>query len=139
MGKKNYDWWSHAACEGMWSLFDDEPMYFEHPAEETPEGRARIAAMTSGVRIAYQNKAANAAIAICNECPVKAQCLEDALINGDVTGIRGGLTARKRIPLMVERGIAFSYQNRLSEALDAAILEARAKRAQEEIEANVFD
>lgn len=33
---------------------------------------------------------------ICFECPVRVECLEDALEYGDRYGIRGGLTANER-------------------------------------------
>lgn len=44
-----------------------------------------------------------AARTICNGCPVKAQCLEDALVAEDAFGIRGGLTAMERKSLLRKR------------------------------------
>lgn len=37
---------------------------------------------------------------VCSGCPVRAECLDDALRLGDETGVRGGLTAsdRRRLP-----------------------------------------
>lgn len=44
-----------------------------------------------------------AAKQICSACPVKSECLEDALIVGDAFGIRGGLTAKERVSLLRKR------------------------------------
>jgi WhiB family redox-sensing transcriptional regulator len=44
-----------------------------------------------------------AALAMCAVCPVKAECLEDALATGEKDGIRGELTASQRRPLLKAR------------------------------------
>lgn len=36
------------------------------------------------------------AIAVCNTCPVRAECLDWALDNGDIEGVWGGLTPSQR-------------------------------------------
>jgi WhiB family redox-sensing transcriptional regulator len=36
------------------------------------------------------------ALTICRTCPVRAECLAEAMALGDVEGIRGGLTAGER-------------------------------------------
>lgn len=36
------------------------------------------------------------AVAVCNECPVRQECLQWALDHGEGIGIWGGLTARQR-------------------------------------------
>lgn len=45
--------------------------------------------------------ASAAALAICHRCPVVEACLDDALRTGELFGIRGGLTAVQRRPLLV--------------------------------------
>jgi WhiB family redox-sensing transcriptional regulator len=47
-----------------------------------------------------------AALAMCAVCPVKAECLEDSLVCGEKYGIRGGLTAVERRPLLKARAQA---------------------------------
>lgn len=43
----------------------------------------------------------NDARKICAECPVKGECLADALMIGDVEyGMRGGLTPRERMGIL---------------------------------------
>ena len=44
-----------------------------------------------------------AALAMCASCPLKAPCLEDALQMHEKYGIRGGLTAPQRRPLLAAR------------------------------------
>jgi WhiB family redox-sensing transcriptional regulator len=41
-----------------------------------------------------------AAKRICARCPVRRECLEEALARRERFGIRGGLTARERRPLV---------------------------------------
>lgn len=70
------DWRERAAC------FEADPeLFFE------PNGRERD-----------DDKAARieAARALCEECPVVAQCLTDAIRTGDRDAIRGGLTPHER-------------------------------------------
>jgi WhiB family transcriptional regulator, redox-sensing transcriptional regulator len=40
--------------------------------------------------------AARHAKAVCATCPVRVECLEEALRDGELFGIRGGLTPRER-------------------------------------------
>lgn len=42
--------------------------------------------------------ATTSAIAICNECPVRAECLDEALLKayGDDHGVRGGMSRNAR-------------------------------------------
>ena len=41
---------------------------------------------------------------ICAECPVKGECLADALMTGDVEyGMRGGLTPRERMGILATK------------------------------------
>lgn len=45
-----------------------------------------------------------AAQAVCRFCPVKAECLADALDKGDVYGYRGGVSGEGRRKALVGRG-----------------------------------
>ena len=46
----------------------------------------------------------NAARKICAECPVKGECLADALMTGDVEyGMRGELTPRERMGILATK------------------------------------
>ena len=36
------------------------------------------------------------AVAICNTCTVRPECLEYALVNGEIHGVWGGITPKKR-------------------------------------------
>ena len=67
------DWRTHAACRGM------DPRIFYPPRGEGSVGWAQHAK------------------SICARCPVKAECLDDALGPPfEPEGIRGGLTAKER-------------------------------------------
>lgn len=41
--------------------------------------------------------------AVCGRCPVRAECLNDALDRADVHGVAGGLTPEEREPLLRRR------------------------------------
>jgi hypothetical protein len=43
------------------------------------------------------------AIQICEHCPVRELCLQDALDNADVHGTRGGMTAKQRKQILEEQ------------------------------------
>ena len=64
------DWWRHAACRGS------DPEMF-HPARGDYEGT-------------------NAALAVCQTCPVKDDCLAYAMNNREMQGVWGGLSANQR-------------------------------------------
>ncbi|PRX90679.1 WhiB family transcriptional regulator [Allonocardiopsis opalescens] len=65
------DWWDRAACAGL-------PTSRFYP---DPEDKRRI----------------RAAKRICAQCPVRAECLNEALALGDIEfGIRAGLPPRER-------------------------------------------
>ncbi|MCJ7857918.1 WhiB family transcriptional regulator [Corynebacterium kalidii] len=70
-----WDWQLHGSCRGA------ESAVFFHPDGE--RGRAR----------ALREHRAKA---ICNECPVLAQCREHALSVGEVYGIWGGMGESER-------------------------------------------
>ena len=58
--------------------------------------------------IFYPQKGASAAGAkkICGLCPVREECLEDALATGDQWGIRGGVSERNRAKILRAREAA---------------------------------
>lgn len=77
-------WWHQAACQGA-----DDATFF--PAD--------------GMDPAYRRAAARDALAICAACPVRLECLDDALREerGKAAtgrfGVRGGLTSDDRFNL----------------------------------------
>ncbi len=52
-----------------------------------------------------------AAKKVCAACPVRSECLEDALIIKDAWGIRGGTNARERRRILKKRGEHLSVYN----------------------------
>jgi WhiB family redox-sensing transcriptional regulator len=71
-------WMSNAACKG-----NTEGDWFPEQPGRTP--------------------AIKLAMDICNRCPVKIECLEYAMIQPNLHGIWGGLSARKRGALRAKR------------------------------------
>lgn len=65
-------WWDQAACAGTNPI-----MWFPDNGAPSPD-----------------------ALTICQSCPVKAECLQDALETRDEFGIRGGLYPRARRALL---------------------------------------
>lgn len=52
-------------------------------------------------------RSAREAKAVCSGCPVRVQCLDEALVDPDLDhGVRGGLSARERTRLRRDRGAA---------------------------------
>ena len=78
------EWAEQAACRGS------DPNLWFHPG-----GRGVPASETYA-----------AARLVCGECPVKADCLEHAIVAGETEGMWGGLTPkeRRRSKLCVECG-----------------------------------
>lgn len=76
-------WRDHAACLGL-----DTDLFYRH--ERTTGAPAR--------------RAAEPALAICDACPVRADCLQAALDEpGPQHGIRGGLRAKERTAMVLAR------------------------------------
>jgi WhiB family redox-sensing transcriptional regulator len=67
------NWLARAACR------DRDPELFSPPGETGPAERQ-----------------IEEAKAVCNICPVKAECLHGAIAEGDDHTVRGGTTARER-------------------------------------------
>lgn len=49
------------------------------------------------------------AVAICNTCPVKQQCLDHALSVPEVYGVWGGMTEDQRLTLSKKLGIVYEH------------------------------
>jgi WhiB family redox-sensing transcriptional regulator len=65
-----------------------------------------------------QGAAQNRAKAVCFGCPVRAECLADALDNRVEFGVWGGLTERERRALLRRRPNVTSWQLLLSTAME---------------------
>lgn len=63
-----------------------------------PPWWAEAACLGAGPRIFFPTRGAESktAKAICRSCPVRAECLEDALKQGYKFGVWGGLSERER-------------------------------------------
>ena len=83
------DWTTHAACKGM----DPDELF---------------------VRGAAQNRAK----LICRGCPVRTECLADALDNGIEFGVWGGMTERERRALLRRRPEVTLWRELLERARD---------------------
>lgn len=83
------DWPAHAACRGM-----------------DPD------------RLFVQGAAQNRAKSVCASCPVRAECLADALDNAIEFGIWGGMTERERRALLRRRSDVISWRSLLERARD---------------------
>lgn len=79
---QNNNWTTKAACKGM-------PVNDFYP---TGHGPAAV-------------KSVRAALAVCDRCPVRRECLDDANALGDFYGIRGGLTGSERASMVRGRRI----------------------------------
>lgn len=70
------DWQTHGLCRVMDAAVFFPPAHFEHkPEREAREQRAK---------------------AICNECPVRAECLDWALTTKEPHGVWGGFSESER-------------------------------------------
>jgi WhiB family redox-sensing transcriptional regulator len=65
--------------------------------------------------------AQNRAKAICMGCPVRTECLADALDNRVEFGVWGGMTERERRALLRRRPEVTSWQRLFAEARTAAV------------------
>lgn len=83
------DWTAHAACKGT----DPDELFVQGPAQN----RAKL---------------------ICRGCPVRTECLADALDNGIEFGVWGGMTDRERRALLRRRPDVTSWRELLERARD---------------------
>jgi WhiB family redox-sensing transcriptional regulator len=82
----NWGWQFRAACRGADSTLFFAPNYFEKRHEkELREAQAK---------------------AYCRRCPVREECLEYALSNGEKFGIWGGMSERERRRIRRARALA---------------------------------
>ena len=63
-----------------------------------------------------QGSAQNEAKALCTECPVRAECLADALDNRVEFGVWGGMTERERRALLRRRPEVTDWRRLLTDA-----------------------
>jgi WhiB family transcriptional regulator, redox-sensing transcriptional regulator len=66
-----------------------------------------------------QGAAQNRAKVVCATCPVRTECLADALDNRVEYGVWGGMTERERRALLRKRPEVHSWRQVLEEARDA--------------------
>jgi len=98
-------WREEAACAGMYMLFDMDKQYYESNAEARAWENGRpFLDHGKGITTAMR-RAEEVCRTICNSCTVRAECLADALENGDEYTFRGGMADRERRKLMTKLGI----------------------------------
>lgn len=81
------DWPAHSACRGV----DPDELFVQGAAQN----RAKL---------------------VCGACPVRSECLADALDNGIEFGVWGGMTERERRALLRRRPDVKSWQGLLRRA-----------------------
>ena len=105
MVRVNPLWREEAACAGMYMLFDMDKRYYESQKEARAwENGTSFRDNGKGITTAMR-RAEEACRVICESCPVRVECLQDALDNGDEYTFRGGMTDRARRKLMTKLGI----------------------------------
>ena len=88
---------------------------------------SRSACITSDPDDLFVTGAAqNRAKAVCQGCPVRTECLADALDNRVEFGVWGGMTERERRALLRRRPDVESWSDLLETARDAHLRSARA-------------
>lgn len=85
------EWTEQALCADQWELFDNDLEQIME-LEDIPLGMSP--ALSAGIQ--ERDRQAEQAVAICWQCPVRQQCLRDALEQGLEYTIRGGYTPRER-------------------------------------------
>jgi WhiB family redox-sensing transcriptional regulator len=85
----DFDWPNRAACKGT----DPDELFVQGAAQN----RAKL---------------------VCRGCPVRTECLADALDNGIAFGIWGGMTERERRTLLQRSPHITSWRERLETARD---------------------
>ena len=68
---------------------------------------------TDQAELFVQGAAQNRAKLICRDCPVRTECLADALDNGIAFGVWGGMTERERRALLRRRPEVTSWRDLL--------------------------
>lgn len=85
------EWMDRASCIGQWDLFDNDLEQVMGLAD-IPLGMSP--ALAAG--IAERDLNAEKAVKVCWQCPVRGECLRDALAQELEYTIRGGYTPRER-------------------------------------------
>lgn len=85
------EWTERALCADQWELFDNDLEQIMD-LDDIPLGMSP--ALAAGIQ--ERDRQAEQAVAICWQCPVRQQCLRDALEQGLEYTIRGGYTPRER-------------------------------------------
>lgn len=75
------EWTDQANCHGLWEVFD-----MDYTGSEDNSFVNLLPVMRK----------------ICNDCPVKQQCLEDSMLFSDAYGFRAGMTSRERARLRTQ-------------------------------------
>jgi WhiB family transcriptional regulator, redox-sensing transcriptional regulator len=78
-----------------------------------------------------QGAAQNRAKAVCMGCPVRTECLADALDNRVEFGVWGGMTERERRALLRRRPDVASWADLLGAARDAHYAQAAQRSAEQ--------
>lgn len=83
-----------------------EEVHFELPLPPAWMKNARCA-RPEFENINFDSDSNPAALAVCHACPVKDECLEDALVNRILYGVLGGTSPTVRRAILAEReGVA---------------------------------
>lgn len=85
----NWDWQFQGACNGV----DTNKFYLEE-----------------GMRGKNKTNREQAAVTLCNTCPVKAKCLEHALSTPEFYGVWGGSTEEQRLQMLEISGTKFEHK-----------------------------
>jgi WhiB family redox-sensing transcriptional regulator len=83
---EDQSWMDSANCKGMTHLFYSPHVHGPECNNECVEGRKEKG----------RNQRVNEARALCAGCPVRAECLQFAMVTMQLDGVWGGLTERER-------------------------------------------
>jgi WhiB family transcriptional regulator, redox-sensing transcriptional regulator len=79
---------------------------------------SQAACRDSGEALFVQGEAQNRAKRICTACPIRTECLADALDSRTEFGVWGGMTERERRALLRRRPNVTSWHDLLTRARD---------------------
>ncbi|MFB9377617.1 WhiB family transcriptional regulator [Kineococcus gynurae] len=102
-------------------------------------GRGACATGQAADELFVQGSAQNRAKAICGGCPVRTECLADALDSRVEFGVWGGMTERERRALLKRRPNVRSWRRLLEAARDAHLVSATAPAGSDGELAQVLD
>jgi WhiB family redox-sensing transcriptional regulator len=84
----------------------------------TSAAAAQAACLSRGDELFAEGAAQQKAKAICRPCPVRTECLADALDNNNEFGVWGGMTERERRALLRRRPDVHNWHALLTHARD---------------------